>query len=186
MHIIGIDGSLRNFGFAVFEYDTKLSAIDSLVTIKLSQTTSSKDKKLKKSSDDLIRFGQHYAEMCDLIKKYDIKTAIVEVPHGAKDARAAFAFGGVTAILSTLPKLGLDLIQVTPKEVKEGSVGYSYADKEDIIAWAYKMYPDAEWQKSKRKNAMAIIDSAGLYLKNENEHMADAIAIVYAGKDQIK
>lgn len=186
MNILGVDGSLRNFGFAVFKYDSASSTLDGLVTLKLSQTEASKDKKLNKSTDDFNRFGWQFNYLTSVIHDYDIKTAIVEIPAGARDARAAFAFGGTTALYSTLPVLGVNVITVLPKLVKKKSIGIAHADKEDIINWAYNLYPEADWLKSKRKNAMNIRDSSGLYLKNENEHLADAIAIVHAGLDQIK
>ena len=60
-------------------------------------------------------------------------------------------------------------IQVTPHEVKMASVGKKTASKREMIDWAYEKFPDAGWLFHSGK------------LQNKNEHMADAIAIVYAG-----
>jgi len=61
-------------------------------------------------------------------------------------------------------------IQVTPNEVKIASVGKKTASKADMIKWASTKHPDVEWAKHKDGT-----------FKNKNEHMADAIAIAYAG-----
>lgn len=180
VNIIGLDGSLRNFGISVVSVDPKNKALTGLVHIGLSKTVPSKSKEVRKSSSDLASFKQHWDIINQTIKEYDCKIAAAEVPYGGQDARACFSFGGVTALLGCLP---IPLIQVNPTEVKLASAGTKYADKEDIIKWAYDKFPEANWNLGKKANKMNITTASGYYLTNDNEHMADAVAAVAAGLD---
>ena len=49
-----------------------------------------------------------------------------------------------------------------------------------MINWAFDKHPDVNWITKKRKGS--------LRLTNANEHLADAIAVIYAGiqSDQFK
>ena len=58
---------------------------------------------------------------------------------------------------------------VTPTEVKKATVGTKTASKNDMSAWAFEKHPEAPWVLRK-----------GFPLAKQ-EHMADAIAIIYAG-----
>ncbi len=173
---ICIDGSLQNLGLAVVELDeTRITKVIDLI---LNTTKPTDDKKKRKSYDDLFRFQSHWKVLTETIDKYNCTLSIGEVPSGSQDSRASFAFGGITAIYACLP---VPFIPVHPAEVKLAATGFKHSDKEDIITWAYSKYPDANWLTSKRSNKMNIKTPSGLFLKNENEHLADAIAIAYAG-----
>jgi Holliday junction resolvasome RuvABC endonuclease subunit len=174
---ICIDGSLQNLGLAVVTLD-KAPSITGLIHLRLNKTAPTTNKKMRKSYDDLARFRSHWLCLEEVINKYDCKIAFGEVPSGAQDARANFAFGGVTAMYACLP---VPFVPVYPLEVKEAATGYKHADKEDMIQWAYDKFPNGEWLSSNRKNKMLIKDAKGLYLKNENEHLADAVAVGFAG-----
>jgi hypothetical protein len=76
--------------------------------------------------------------------------------------------------------LPVPLVPVTPLEAK-AITGSKHADKEDIIKWAYDQFPLAPWFLSKRSNKMNIITPEGMYLMNKNEHVADSMAVVFAG-----
>jgi hypothetical protein len=73
------------------------------------------------------------------------------------------------------------VVTVTPTEVKVAATGMKHADKEDVILATHGCYPDAPWLKSKKPNAMNIIDRDGYYLTNANEHLADAVGVILAG-----
>lgn len=178
---LGLDGSLTNFGIAVASVDAGTRTNIEIHELILSKTAPNKTKGLRKSSDDVARFKQHATLIRYLIETYDIKFAVGEVPSGAQDARAAFAFGGVTAILASLP---IELIEVTPADVKVAATGHKHADKEDIIKWAYLNYPDANWIVGSKPNALNITTPSGKYLTLANEHLADACAAIKAGLEK--
>jgi hypothetical protein len=83
-------------------------------------------------------------------------------------ARAMASYGVVIGLLAGI--LGDDLISVNPTEVKEVTGLGKTATKRQMIEWAYSKYPDnAKWLMN------------GTRLINDNEHLADAVAVVHAG-----
>lgn len=182
VNVAAIDGSLCNFGISVVKVDLTSKNINEVLTLKLSETEPDKTKGAKRSLDDLKRFNQHWVTINKVISDYDCKYAIAEIPSGAQDARASFAFGGITAMMACLP---VPLVPVTPLEAK-AVTGSKHADKEEVIAWAYSKFPCADWFVSKRPNKMGIINHDGYYLQLKNEHLADSIAIAFAGLPKIE
>lgn len=176
--VMGLDGSLANFGIAVATLDTDTNEIIEVKDLILSK--SKPNKKLKRAEDDFARFNQHWDCIRNTATKYDVKVMYGEIPSGAQDARAAFAFGGITAMLGGLA-LDYDLTTVTPAEVKVAATGDRHADKEDIIEEMHSRFPTAPWITSKRENKMNITTSSGLFLTNANEHLADSIGVILAG-----
>lgn len=179
---MGLDGSIQNFGIAVCEIDLDSKTILRVEHLLLSKTK--KDGKAKRAEDDFKRFATHYYQIRGMIWDYGVEYIFGEIPAGAKDARAAFAFGGVTAILGVL-SYDKHVTTVTPREVKIAATGLPHADKDDIIAAMYDAFPDANWILSKRSNAMDIQTLEGEYLTNDNEHLADALGIILAGMTKL-
>jgi Holliday junction resolvasome RuvABC endonuclease subunit len=179
--VLGLDGSLANFGMVVATVDWNEKTVVSVDELILSKTEKDKAKTTKRSDDDFKRFGQHWFTINSLINSHQVSYVIGEIPSGAQDARASFAFGGVTAILAGIDQ-GLDVpvITVTPREAKEAT-GNKHADKEDVIKWAYELFPDTNWIVSPRVNALNLQTKSGKYLTLANEHLADGVAIIYAG-----
>jgi Holliday junction resolvasome RuvABC endonuclease subunit len=183
MIVMGLDGSLQNFGIAIAKIDpVKLRIID-ILELKLSKTH--KNSAIKRADDDMERFKQHWREILAIGEKYDPQMVFGEIPSGSKDVRAAFAFGGVTAMLACIAT-EIDVVTVTPMQVKVASTGVKHADKEDIIEAMYHCFPNAEWLVSKKPNAMNIKTPEGLFLMNANEHLADAIGVIKAGLDKVR
>lgn len=172
----GIDGSLTNFGLAIGVVNLETKRIVSLISLKLSKT--SVDNTIKRSMDDLNRFHQHHTFIREAIAQYKIERVYVEVPAGARDARASFTFGGITSLYASLDR---PVCPLTPLQVKEWSTGFKHSEKEDMIKWAYEKYPNADWIKGKKANQMDIKTSEGYYLTNANEHIADALGCLYSG-----
>lgn len=186
VNVIGLDGSLANFGIAIAQVETGTWEILSVSSLVLSKTAKSQDKKVKRSDDDFLRFKQHWQEVVEIGNAHAVEYIFGEIPSGAQDARAAFAFGGVTAMLAGLAYFNKNVITVTPSEVKVAATGVKHADKEDIINSMYATFPDADWLVSKKPNAMNIKTADGKYLTNANEHLADAIGIILAGLEKVK
>lgn len=178
-YVMGLDGSLANFGIAVGIVCPKgeVLGIERLV---ISKTTKAKSKKTRRADDDFARFEQHWHMVKGIANEFNVKTMYAEIPSGAQDARASFAFGGVTAMLAGL-SLDYKMTTVTPAEVKIAATGDKHADKEDMISAMYGLFPTAPWLTSKKPNAMAVTTSSGLYLTNANEHLADATGVILAG-----
>jgi Holliday junction resolvasome RuvABC endonuclease subunit len=172
--ILGIDPSMNNLGLAnaTLDLDTLSIHIDNL---SLPQTTSENGKTVRKNSDDIRRARILYEGMVSACE--GVSFAIAEVPVGSQSSRAMASYGICCGILAACP---IPLIQVTPMEVKLAAIGEKNAAKDEMIEWAMKKYPYANWSMRKSKGVMVP--------KNENEHLADAIAAIHAGikTDQFK
>lgn len=165
--IAGLDGSLRNFGIAKMLYDTETGelSVDDLLLI---ETAPEKTKKMRASSDTFER-AKKIAEAADEFTK-DCVITFAEVPFGGKSYDAVLGFGiviGIYASLTVTPE------EVAPAQTKVAAVGTRTASKEEMIAWAFDLYPDAPWLTVKRKGE--IVPTA------KNEHLADGCGVVHAG-----
>lgn len=164
MMVLGIDPSLRNFGYALAELDMSNMCFD-IKELLLVETEATKLKKVvRKNSDDLERCRIHATALREMQKKAQI--AFVEVPVGSQSARAMMSYGACVALLGTID---IPLIQLTPREVKMAAVGAPDATKREMIDWAAGKFPRADWLRK----AGRLID--------KNEHLADAVASINAG-----
>lgn len=170
INIVSLDPSLCNFGIAKLTLDTADNSIKvrELILAKPDKADKTVKKTVRKNSDDLRRARWLQTHMTDACKGAAI--AIAEVPVGSQSARAMASYGICLGVLSSLP---IPLIEVTPNEVKLISVGKKTASKAEMIAWATKKHPEANWKTRKLKGEVT--------LTNDNEHLADAIAAAYAG-----
>ena len=153
--VLGIDGALNNFGVAHgLVYNNK-------VIINEIHVLSSKSKKQNKIFNDAKRARQ----IALFLRQFNYDLVVAEIPYGTKSYSAAWSLGitlGLTA------SVNVPIIYVTPTEVKR--VVRNGATKREIIDWAYAKHPNLQWYKP-TKNAPPIV---------RNEHMADAIAVIYA------
>ena len=168
--VIGLDPSLNNTGIAVGRIllPSLEVKIDNLI---LGDTEKRAGKDVRRNSDDLRRAREIIASI--MLAGNGARFAIAEVPTGSKSARASFANGICVGVLASLDLMRLPLIQVQPIETKLASVGKKTASKQDIIDWATGLYPDANWLRYKRLGQMLLSDN--------NEHLADAVAVIHAG-----
>lgn len=89
-----------------------------------------------------------------------------ETPSGSQSASGMKNYGVSCFLIAVCTPAPLE---VTPQELKKNSVGTKNASKAEIIEWAYGKHPEADWHWHGGK------------LQNKNEHIADAIALIYAG-----
>jgi Holliday junction resolvasome RuvABC endonuclease subunit len=166
MKFLSIDSSLANTGAAIGIIEK-----DKSVTVKgisLHETKKTSNKQIRASSDTIQRGRSTFKFISDAIESWGPDFIFVETPSGSQSSAGMKSYGMTCQLIAGLdPKP----IEVTPDEVKKASVGNKTASKKEMMEWAYNLFPDLEWDMNK---------STG-QLKNKNEHMADAIAIVYAG-----
>ncbi len=172
LNVIGMDPSLTNWGIVIATLTldpTKLT----ITEMKLIETKKSKVRGIRVSSDRLDRGRTIVSSIAPLIKKTNI--IFSEIPTGSQSAVSSFGLGIATGILSAIH---IPIIQVLPHETKLSSVGRKTASKQDMIDWAVTKHPEAAW---------LLRNKSGSILK-KNEHLADAIAVIYAGleTDQFK
>lgn len=165
--IAGLDGSLRNFGVATawLDLDTLQLEIKDLVLVK---TEKSKDKMVRSSSENLSRAMELKRGVHEALK--GVTTAFYEVPSGGQDYSAVLGFGIVIGTYAGLPVPGCE---VSPAETKMIAVGTRTASKDEMIEWALGKYPAAPWRTRKFKGKIVPT--------KDNEHLADAVAVMEAG-----
>jgi Holliday junction resolvasome RuvABC endonuclease subunit len=167
IRIAALDGSLRNFGIAKLDYDTDTGDL-TVAELVLTKTEKSKVKSVRSSSDNLARAQVLAESIRDNLS--DCAFVFAEVPSGGQDFKAVMAFGIVVGLYASIPA---PLIEVSPSETKMAAVGTKTASKAEMIEWATGLYPAAPWRTTKRNGVMVATQ--------DNEHLADAVAIAYAG-----
>lgn len=168
--VLGVDPSLNNFGLVRADIDLSSFEVNvkSLTLAQPPKQEAGHKKVVRKNSDDMRR-ARHLVKALHGAAE-GAQIAIVEVPVGSQSARAMASYGICIGVLASCP---IPIIEVTPNEVKLISVGKKTASKREMIEWAHYLYPNADWLTRKLKGKMVLID--------KNEHLADAIAAIFAG-----
>lgn len=169
--VVGQDPSLRNWGLAIgyLDLDSRTLTVELLdVTNPVLPT----GKQVRQNSSDLESAFQLYKAAVDAAK--GAHAVFVEVPVGSQSARAMASYGICVGVLGALRANGIPFFEVTPTEVKLAAVGNKTATKQDMIKWAMATHPEANWPTYKQ-NGKALVSEA------KAEHMADAVAAIYAG-----
>jgi hypothetical protein len=167
IHVAGLDVAFANFGMARAEIDidVAMNMYVNVTDLKLITTEGLNKKTVRKSSDDLRRAR----EILEPLKTFCLNfvgVAFAEVPSGSQQARSSWGLGISVGVLASCP---VPVIQVSQLEVKMATVGKKTASKQEMIEWAVARHPAAPWLYSKKRLVAA------------NEHLADAVATIYAG-----
>jgi Holliday junction resolvasome RuvABC endonuclease subunit len=167
VRIAGLDGSKTNFGIAkmILNTETMALSVEDLILVK---TEKDKNKQVRKGSDNLLRAQTIVETLHTAIS--NCVSAFIEVPSGGQSYDAVLGFGIVIGIYASL---SITTIEVSPAETKMAAVGTKTASKQEMIEWAMEAFPAAPWRLRKLKGQMVPT--------NDNEHLADAVAIVHAG-----
>lgn len=163
MRFLAVDSSLRNTGVAIGTIDGDKVLVDKII---LNTTEKTKNKQVRASSDTIDACRQNFQFLQKVIEEYQPQVIMAETPSGSQSSSGMKSYGATCQLIGSLSP---SPIEVTPNEVKMASVGKKTASKKEMIEWAHRLYPDLEWYWY-----------AGS-LQNKNEHMADAVAIVFAG-----
>lgn len=166
IRVLGMDPSLSNWGMASGMLNIT-SGVLSDVVLTLMSPEEIKSKQVRQNSKDLHRSEQLAQSAMEHARR--AKIVFVECPVGSQSARAMASYGICVGILGALRAEGIQLIEVTPAEVKTALTGSKDATKAQMIAEATRLYPSANWCMHRN-----------LYAQ-KNEHLADAIATIHAG-----
>jgi Holliday junction resolvasome RuvABC endonuclease subunit len=165
--VVGFDPSLRHWGIAAGTYDlvTKEVVVENLDIIEPEFVIS---KQVRQNSLDIQASNVLFTKAALYLKEAD--SAFIEVPVGSQNARAMASYGVCIGVIGSLEMSYKPMIQLSPLEVKMASVGIKTATKDQMIQWAMSKHPHVNWPK--KRNAV---------VKSTAEHMADAVAAIYAG-----
>lgn len=174
--VVGIDISLNNLGVckATIDGNNRIKVVE-LELIQPPKADEQTKKQVRKNSDDLRRARWLRSGLMMAIEGADIVT--IEMPVGSQSARAMVSYGISLGVVSGIT---LPMIEVTPYDVKLAGAGTKTATKHEMIDWAVKAHPEGNWKTKKVKGEVS--------LTNDNEHLADALATIYAAMktDQMK
>lgn len=164
VQVVGFDPSLQNWGIVHAALNLESGALR-ITKMQLVETEPGKDgKTVRKNSDDIRRAA--VLSHAVLVACEGALCAFVEVPVGSQSARAMASYGICVGILGGID---IPMIQVMPTEVKVAAINCKTASKEEMIAWATKLHPEAQWL------------TRGGKMVAKNEHLADAVGAIYAG-----
>lgn len=173
LKVMGIDAAFSNVGIALATVDLTDPANPQVVVNDLhlihTEGVKKRPRGVPRSSDDLRRAREALNGIQDKIRDFKPDVVIAEVPFGSQSARASWALGIIIGVLASIE----GLVEVTPREVKTAT-GEPHADKDEMIEWAMTKHPEAPWAWRKFKGTLISVSST-------NEHLADAVAAVYAG-----
>lgn len=177
--VAGIDPSFTHTGFARGRYNLDSGSWE-LDYVNIVDTEKATGKVVRQNSDDLRRTQDIAKFLYSELEGVDV--IFSEIPTGAQSARAALSFGIVIGLLGGVissPGFRPLFFQVLPQEVKLAIPGGSkVTSKEEIVHWAVEKNPEAGWERGRGKTKY---DVAGMKLTANNEHMADAAAVINAG-----
>jgi len=164
MKVIAIDAAFANMGLAAASIKNGKVLCHDLLLV----SSEREDKKVvRKSSDDLRRARLLVTELARWVDRHKPQIAFAEVPSGSQSASAARALGIAVGVIASC---SVPVIEVSPMEVKRlFGAGKKGATKEQIIEWAVKQWPQANWKRFQGR------------ITQNNEHLADAMAVVMAG-----
>lgn len=171
LKVLGMDPSLNNWGLAHGLLDM-VTGILTIQNIDVIQVDPPKGKQVRQNSKDLYVSQELFSKAYQATEGSQITFA--EVPVGSQSARAMTSYGVCIGVLGSLRGIGRPFFELTPTEVKLASVGHKTATKKEMIQWAMDVHPEANWPIYK-KNGEFLVSEA------KAEHMADAIAAIYAG-----
>jgi hypothetical protein len=178
IRVAGADAAMANFGIARawLDLDTLKIDVTEIRTIATRPAPGGKKKVVRQNSDDLRRARMLQTGFHASIN--DCTIMFSEIPSGSQHSRSAFGFGMAIGVLASSP---IPLIEVMPAETKLVT-GNPRADKPEMIAWAAKLYPELPWllyEKAIIKSGKTLRNKGDLH--DDNEHVADAIAVIHAG-----
>ena len=171
LRVVGLDPSMRNWGIAegLLDTDTMILTLNKLSVVNPVLPTG---KQVRQNSKD-VESAFQLAEGAIAAAK-GAQAIFVEVPVGSQSARAMASYGICVGVLGALRAQGIPFFEVTPTEVKLAAVGSKTATKKQMIDWATQQHPEANWPFYQRNGEQLISEAKA-------EHMADAVAAIYAG-----
>lgn len=158
---------MRNWGLAAGQLDTETMKL-TVKSLRVIQSVVPDGKQVRQNSKDLAVAQQLYAGVQPFLGSVNLIFA--EVPVGSQSARAMASYGMCVGVLGAVRHV-IPFFEVTPDEVKRFTVGSKTATKKQMIEWAVATHPEAPWPRT----------SKGVIVEGKAEHMADALASIYAG-----
>ena len=172
IRVVGMDPSMSNWGFAIATFDLDTNKVVQVEKVGVIKPVLPTGKQVRQNSKDLVASEQLSSKAMEAVSQ--AKAVFVEVPVGSQSARAMASYGICVGILGAMRAAGTPFFEVTPTEVKVQATGKATATKQDMIDWATKQHPEANWPTYTRGGQIHVT-------ADKAEHMADAVGALYAG-----
>jgi len=161
--ILTNDPSFTAWGWAVLNNKDHI-----LETGCIKTTPEQKKRRIRTSDDRYRRTVEIIQKLKKIIREYNIRLILSEVPHGSQNANAAVMIGVVTGVTTTISEcLGIPIEYYSEQDAKKAVLGKKAATKGDMIEAICKLYE---------------VDLKGI--KYIDEAVADALAIHYVASKQ--
>lgn len=170
INITGFDPSGSNWGMAAATYDVLTGELN-VLNLSVVSPELDTSKAVRQSSKDiqraiaLINGTKQWASCSDLI--------CAEIPSGSQNSRAALLAGICQGVMGWYVLGSIPVIQVNANETRTVITGKPRATKREAIDWAMAKHPNAPWPMITQKGETRVVEGKA-------EHMADAIAAIYA------
>lgn len=171
LRVVGMDPSLRHWGMACGLYDTDTNSLR-ITHMEVIEPVIPSGKQVRQNSKDLEAAHQHGLAILRIVEEAD--AIFVEVPMGSQSARAMASYALCVGVLGMLRAMGVSFFEQTFAEVKKAATNKATASKKEMIDWATSVHPEANWPYYNRNGKQLISEAKA-------EHLADAIAAIYAG-----
>jgi len=164
--VVGFDPSLNSWGIAEGMLDLSTGYLDGLV-LETIEPEKKQGKQVRQNRVDLQRAEDLAVKAIEVARR--CKVVFIECPVGSQSANGMKAYGIVVGILGAIRAFGIPVIEITALESKKIFTGNKNASKDQMIATAVRLYPDANFPMYRDEVA------------KKAEHVADAIAAIHAG-----
>lgn len=146
MRVIGIDPGLNNIGWAILEQIS-----NSIVYIASGKLVT------KSCETKSQRLGFISVEIEKIITEYGPLLAAVEETFINVNAQSSISLSQARgAILSSIGRLSIDLIELAPNKIKKTIVGNGRAEKEQVQKMLKLVIPKVTFNSSDEADAIAI------------------------------
>ncbi len=127
--IIGIDPGTNILGFAILEIQNKKLSVQDLGVIKLN--------KLK---DHQTKLKEIYLQLQEIIETYLPNQMAIEAPFFGKNVQSMLKLGRAQGVaMAAAITMGLDIIEYSPKKIKQSITGNGNASKEQVASMLNNM-----------------------------------------------
>ena len=159
INVLTNDPSMTAWGWAILDVRSNIVVSTGCIKTEPNKTTI----KIRKGDDWMRRIREINSVLLSLIKKYNIKYLLSELPHGSQSSSAAKSQGTVAGVLDTLAvctDLGLEWF--LEGDCKKEVCGARSISKDDMVVLMKGKFKDVIWKNTKWID-QGVADSLAVY-----------------------
>jgi len=161
--ILTNDPSMTAWGWAVVDWDKKVLDKGCIKT-----EGQSNKLRIRKGDDTVRRVSEINHVLYSIIKTYNVRYILSELPHGSQNARAAVMIGIVTGVMQTISDFC--------------NIGIQWYSEGDVKTHLFHRQSVTKNEMIKQVDSFISVQWTGV--KYKDEAIADALGIYLTAKDQ--